>query len=145
MKSEDSGKVFSAGFNCAQAVFLPFARDYGLGEEAGARIASSFGAGMGRTQATCGAVTGGLMAIGLKYGFSKGDDQARKDLVLARTKEFIANFKGKFGTTLCKELLPGCDLNTAEGQRIHKEENQRELICMKCVKHAASVVEAMAE
>jgi C_GCAxxG_C_C family probable redox protein len=143
MKSDESEKAFRAGFNCAQAVFIPFARESGLGEEAAARIASSFGAGMGRMQETCGAVTGALMAMGLARGFAKADDQAGKDLALARTKEFIASFRAEFGTVLCKELL-GCDLNTDEGQKFHKDSNQRELTCMRCVKFAASRVEAMA-
>jgi C_GCAxxG_C_C family probable redox protein len=142
MKSDESAKVYREGFNCAQAVFIPFARAYGLGEEIGSRTASSFGAGMGRMQETCGAVTGAFMAIGLKYGFTKPDDQAQKDIVLQRSKDFIAAFGEKFGTLKCRDLL-GCDLNTEEGQRFHKEQDQREKICMNCVKYAASLVESM--
>jgi C_GCAxxG_C_C family probable redox protein len=142
MKSDEAEKLFRSGFNCAQSVFEPFARDFGLASETGMRIASSFGAGMGRLQETCGAVTGGLMALGLGFGFEKAEDQAGKDEALRRTKEFTAGFKTRFGTLLCRELLD-CDLNTEEGQRFHKEQNQRELICMNCVKYAASSIEAM--
>ena len=142
MKSDESAQVYQSGFNCSQAVFVPFAKANGLSEELGARIGSSFGAGMGKMQETCGAVTGAFMAIGLKHGFTKGDDRAQKDIALARTREFIAKFKAEFGTLLCKELL-GCDLNTAEGQKIHTDQNQRDLICTKCVRFAASVVEGM--
>jgi len=46
MRSEESGDAFSAGLNCAQAVFIPFAKEHGLSDGDGARIASSFGAGM---------------------------------------------------------------------------------------------------
>lgn len=59
VKSDESMRIFSEGFNCAQSVFVPFAEEYGLRSEDGNRISSSFGAGMGRTQETCGAVTGG--------------------------------------------------------------------------------------
>lgn len=51
-------------YNCAQAVVLPFAEDAGLSGEMAMRVSSNFGAGM-RRAATCGAVTGGLMALGL--------------------------------------------------------------------------------
>lgn len=129
-----------SGFNCAQSVFMPFAADGGLDQAAAAKVASSFGAGMARLQETCGAVTGGFMAIGLRGGFSKSDDQAARDLALRQSKELAARFKEKFGTLKCKDLL-GCDLNTDEGQRLHKERNDREEICLKCVKFAASVVE----
>jgi len=140
MKSEESERTFRSGFNCAQAVFVPFAIECGLDEDDGYRIASAFGAGMGRMQETCGAVTGAFMAIGARHGFAKADDQGRKDLVLAKVKEFAARFREEFGTLLCKDLL-GCDLNTEEGQRLHREKNQREEICMRCVKFASSMVE----
>lgn len=144
MKSDAAGEAFRAGFNCAQAVLIPFAEADGLGREAGARIASSFGAGMGKMQETCGAVTGAFMALGLRLGFERGDDQEGRARALGLSKDFISAFKGEFGTLLCKELL-GCDLNTEEGQRIHKESDQRETICMKCVRFAASTVETLAE
>ena len=142
MKSEEAAEVYRAGFNCAQSVFIPFAKAGGLGEAEAARIAAPFGAGLGRTQETCGAVTGALMALGLEYGFTKPDDQAGKDRALARTKAFLGRFKGELGALRCKEFL-GCDLNTEEGQAYHKERNQRDLICMNCVRTAASLVEAM--
>ena len=50
--------------NCAQSVLLPFAEDFGLTEEQALRIAANFGSGM-KMGAVCGAVTGGLMALGL--------------------------------------------------------------------------------
>ncbi len=140
MKGEESERVFRSGFNCAQAVLVPFAEQYGLGAGTGEKAASAFGAGMGRMQETCGAVTGAFMAIGLKYGFTKDEDQKQKDLVLAKVKNFAAQFRAEFGTLRCKDLL-GCDLNTDKGQKFHKEQGQRESICMKCVKFAASAVE----
>jgi C_GCAxxG_C_C family probable redox protein len=142
VKSDEAGTTFRAGFNCAQSVFVPFAKAYGLSEGDASRIASSFGAGMGRLQETCGAVTGGLMAIGLKYGFERTDDQKQKDIVLQRTKDFVAGFREEHGTLRCRDLI-GCDLNTDEGQRLHREQNQRETICVKCVMYAAALVEEM--
>jgi C_GCAxxG_C_C family probable redox protein len=142
MKSDEAVRTFSEGFNCAQAVFAPFAKAYGLGREEAMRIASSFGAGMGRMQETCGAVTGGLMALGLKFGFVQASDQERKSGALKATKDFLARFKADFGVLTCRELI-GCDLNTEEGQKTHAETNQRELICAKCVARAASIVEEM--
>jgi hypothetical protein len=82
------------------------------------------------------------MALGLEFGFVEARDQEAKDLTLRRTKEFLARFRGEFGTTKCKDLL-GCDLNTEEGRAYHKERNQRELVCMKCVTRAAAIVEEM--
>jgi C_GCAxxG_C_C family probable redox protein len=143
MKSDEAGKAFLSGYNCAQSALKPFAAEAGLDETAGLRIASCFGAGMARMQETCGAVTGGFMAIGLRSGFSRPDDQQARDAVLRQSKELAARFGEKFGSLRCRDIL-GCDLNTDEGQRIHKEQGQREKLCLECVKFAASVVEGLA-
>jgi C_GCAxxG_C_C family probable redox protein len=142
VKSDEAGEMFMSGFNCAQSVFAPFAKESALGAETGLRIASSFGGGMAKMQETCGAVTGGFMAIGLRSGFSRSDDQAARDAVLRQSRELAARFKERFGTLRCRDIL-GCDLNTEEGQRIHKESGQREGLCLECVKFAASAVERL--
>jgi C_GCAxxG_C_C family probable redox protein len=78
MKEKESLDYFRNGFNCAQAVFTPFAKENGISESHALKIASGFGGGMGRLQATCGAVTGAYMAIGVKHGKSLGDEGNEK-------------------------------------------------------------------
>ena len=51
-------------YNCAQSVLIPFAGAAGLDEEQACALAANFGAGMKRAS-VCGAITGGLMALGL--------------------------------------------------------------------------------
>ena len=57
-------------FNCAQSVLVPFAEAAGITEQQAYMTAANFGAGM-KIAATCGAITGGLMALGL-FGVSDG-------------------------------------------------------------------------
>lgn len=57
-------------YNCAQGVVVPFAEAAGLDEEAAYRLAANFGGGMKRAS-TCGAITGGLMVLGL-FGVEDG-------------------------------------------------------------------------
>lgn len=57
-------------YNCAQAVLASFAPDAGISEADACRITANFGSGM-KMGGTCGAVTGGLMALGL-YGVEEG-------------------------------------------------------------------------
>ena len=57
-------------YNCAQSVLIPFAQGAGLLEETACALAANFGAGMKRAS-VCGAVTGGLMVLGL-YGLEDG-------------------------------------------------------------------------
>ncbi|WP_242975830.1 C-GCAxxG-C-C family protein [Desulfosporosinus sp. FKB] len=68
MRSDIAVDCFLSGFNCAQAVFSTYSNDLGLTMEMAKKIACGFGAGMGYIGETCGAVTGALMLIGLKYG-----------------------------------------------------------------------------
>lgn len=51
-------------YNCAQAVLIPFAEKAGYTEEMATRIGANFGSGM-KMASVCGAITGGLMALGL--------------------------------------------------------------------------------
>ena len=53
-------------YNCAQAVLCAFAPDLGLTHEQAFAVSANFGSGM-KMAATCGAVTGGLMVLGM-YG-----------------------------------------------------------------------------
>lgn len=55
-------------YNCAQATVIPFVKEVGLNEDMVNAIAANFGQGMKRA-ATCGAVSGGLMVLGM-YGVS---------------------------------------------------------------------------
>lgn len=81
-------------YNCAQAVFIPFAEEKGIPAEQAAAITANFGAGM-HTGGTCGAITGGLMALGLcGLGGAK------------TTVEFFRRMKALHeGRTQCQELL----------------------------------------
>ena len=60
--------LFDEGYACSQAVLLTFANQFDLDEWTAKLISSTFGGGMGRLRQKCGAVTGGFMVLGLKYG-----------------------------------------------------------------------------
>lgn len=81
-------------YNCAQGVFIPFAEQHGLTAAEAAAITENFGSGM-RSGLTCGAITGGLMALGL-CGAGSPKDSA----------EFFRKMKrGHGGRTECRDLL----------------------------------------
>jgi C_GCAxxG_C_C family probable redox protein len=104
---------FADGFNCSQAVFSAFADDFGLDEDTALKVASGFGGGMGRMAETCGAITGAMMVLGLKFG-SASPDWKTKELVYEKVREFADCFKARNGSLLCRDLL-GCDVSTPEG------------------------------
>ncbi len=142
MKEIETDKAMDASYNCPQSLLLPFLKDYRIREEDGLRFAPVFGSGIGRMQETCCAVTSAFMILGLQYGFTNPKDQRQRDLLLEKTREFVLKFKNEYGTIKCKDILV-YDVNTEEGLRKHKEENQRELICKKCVSFSAQTLEEM--
>jgi C_GCAxxG_C_C family probable redox protein len=132
---------FAEGFNCSQAVFSAYAEGLGLDEKAALKIAAGFGGGMGRMAETCGAVTGALMALGLKYG-GITPDRETKERVYERVREFAARFKASHGSLACRVLL-GCDIGTAEGQQIARQQNLFTTVCPQFVESAAGILEEL--
>jgi C_GCAxxG_C_C family probable redox protein len=133
---------FEKGFSCSQAVFSPYAEEMGLDGDTALKIAGTFGGGMGRIGQTCGAVTGALMALGLKYGASDAADKETKEQAYARAQEFAQRFKTRNGSLICKDLL-GCDIGTPDGHSLAQEQGLYKRICPKLVKDAAEIVEEM--
>lgn len=131
--------LFDEGFNCSQAVLAPRAESLGLPRETALRAAAGFGAGMGRLQDVCGAVTGAGMVLGLRYGHTEAGDLAGKDRVYALTRDLHRRFVLAHGTTKCRELL-GVDMLTEDGRREMKERNLVATVCRTCVETADRIV-----
>ena len=138
-RSDEAEKLFRDGFNCSQAVFSVFAGDLDVQVETAMKVACAFGGGM-RLGNTCGAVTGALMVIGLKYGKSKADENEARDKTYALAKQFQASFSQSKGSIMCKELL-GYDLSTPQGYEKAKENLVFIKICPGLVKDAVEILE----
>ncbi len=130
---------FSEGFACSPAVFSAFASGFGLSDEMALKIASSFGGGMARSGKTCGAVTGGLMALGLKFGFTSPDG---KDATYSIAMDFMRRFKERHGSLVCSELI-GFDISTRENREQAKNAGVFTSVCPLLVCDAAEIVQEM--
>ncbi len=106
---------FHRGYSCAQSVLAPFAARLGLTEELALRLASGFGAGIGRMRETCGAFCGLTFVAGFCRGNVAGDP-AEKEKIFALVREEAAAFRTEFGSLSCRELLH-LDADTQEGAR----------------------------
>jgi C_GCAxxG_C_C family probable redox protein len=133
-------ELFLQGYNCAQAVSHACTGNCGVPPELVVKLATGFGAGMGRQQEVCGAVTGGILALGLRGGRALGDDKARTDETYAAVRALQERFAAKHGSCNCRELLGGCDLRTEAGQREFKEKGYHRSRCLEYVKTAAELV-----
>ncbi len=130
-------ELFLQGYNCAQAVSYACAADCGVPPELVVKLATGFGAGMGRTQETCGAVSGAIFALGLRGGRALGDDKARTAETYGRVQALLRDFAALHGSCNCRELLGGLDLRTPDGQREFRERGYLTKRCAEYVKTAA--------
>ena len=96
---------FKQGYNCAQSVVMAFRDLTGLTEEESARLASSFGGGLGRMREVCGAVSGMAIVVGILYGYADPRDAAAKQAHYALVQELAGRFREENGSIVCRELL----------------------------------------
>ena len=139
-RSEHAKELFLSGYNCAQSVVLSFADDLKFSKELAQKMAAGFGGGMGKTQETCGAVTGAIMILGLLKGEDVNNNEELKTSSYGAVKDLVQAFVAEYNTTKCRDLI-GCDLNTPEGSAKFKDENIMVTICADCVKKAVEIVE----
>ncbi len=104
-KSDDAVALFNEGFNCTQAVLSVFAQSFGLDTDMARRIAQGFGAGISRSNEMCGAVSGGVLVLGLRYGGSRADDTNAKEKTYAMVADFLQRFKRLHGSIECTDLV----------------------------------------
>ncbi|MHA1525954.1 MAG: C-GCAxxG-C-C family protein [Promethearchaeota archaeon] len=139
---ENAISLFKKGFRCSQAILSTYATQFGLDQELALRLASPFGGGMGSLGNTCGAVTGAIMVLGLKYGHSKVGELKKKEKANQITKDFVEKFKSRNGSIMCKELL-NCDISTPEGRNKAIEEKLFIEICPNLVRDSAEILEEL--
>ncbi len=141
-RQEKAAKQFASGFNCAQSVLLAFASELGLPEELASKLAQAFGGGMARTGEICGAVTGGLLVLGLKYGKVKPEDEAAREKTYSLAREFFRSFRARHGSLLCRELL-GVDLSQEGGYERASAEKLFHNVCPSLIRSSIRILEEL--
>jgi len=105
-RAQRAAELFKQGYNCSQAVFASCADLYGIEDEQLAlRLSASFGGGMGRMRMVCGAASGMFMLAGLHNGSATPHDNAGKMANYAFVQQLAGQFKDKYGSLICAELL----------------------------------------
>ena len=129
---DEAVQLFEGSYLCSQAVFAVFSEELGLSKEIAFKIGACFGSGM-RQAEVCGACSGALMALGLKYG----DDKPKCDEV---SDKFFEEFKKENGSFICRDLLE-CDISTPEGVKSARDKNLFREVCPKMVASAVEITE----
>ena len=131
---------FLEGYNCAQSVLLTMFEHWNGEDELIPKIATALGGGIGRCGSVCGALTGGVMALGIKYGTNEPLLEKRlKAYELAQ--RFFKRFEKQHGSVLCRELI-GYDLSIPEEL---EEARKAKVSEEKCVNFIRKTVETLLE
>lgn len=139
-RADDAAAIFTEGYSCSQAVCAAFAEDFGIDRDTALRLSCGLGGGMAHSGNTCGAVTGALMVIGMKYGRTEVDNLAAKEKTYAVANEFITEFLRRNHAVSCTDLL-GHNLSDPKELAIARE---KDLFCTKCtllVRDAGEILE----
>ncbi len=101
-KLQEAAALHEQGFNCAQAVGMPFAEELGVPKELAAKALEGFGAGMGSREQACGALSGAIFVAGLKN--ASGSDSSTKQQTYDLAKELGRAFEDQCGAIPCKTI-----------------------------------------
>lgn len=101
-------------FYCSEAIVKAINDGFSLGfPESVIRLASGFPIGIGGSGCSCGAVTGGVMALGMVFGRDQPGDP-RIDRCLGLCRELHTLFARKHGCLCCRTLTRGMKLKSPE-------------------------------
>lgn len=138
-------EFFFQGYNCAQAVACAFAEEMGVDVDTAAKLASSFGGGMGRMREVCGTVSGALLVLGALQGYSDPNDPELKKAHYTRVQDFAARFRAEHGSIVCRELLAGLEAakSTSPEAEARTPEFYKKRPCVRYVESAARIAGEM--
>ncbi len=139
--TEIASELFSKRYYCSQAVLAAFADELGMTKEQALKVGACFGGGMCKAE-VCGACTGALMALGLKYGMYRDGDLDSKQRANSYTVRFLDEFARLNGSYICRELL-GCDISTDEGKAYARAKGLFATECPKMIESAVLIAEKL--
>jgi C_GCAxxG_C_C family probable redox protein len=139
---EQAVNMFTDGYSCAQSLLGIYGPLLGVDREAALRLASPLAGGISRTDGPCGAATGALLVLGLKYGHVDPDDEAGSDRIRNVTQDFLRRYRQLAGSTGCTDIL-GVNLSVPEDLERAESEELYEVACPGAVRTAARLLEEL--
>ncbi|MBS7615255.1 C_GCAxxG_C_C family protein [Candidatus Bathyarchaeota archaeon] len=135
-----ASSFFLKGFNCSQSVLLTMLEHWGIKDELVPKIATGFGGGIGRCGSLCGALTGGIMALGVKFGTSEPSAEKRLQTYEV-SRRFYKEFEKRNGSVLCRKLIV---YNLSDPIEYEKARND-DVFQKKCVEYVKTAVMILLE
>lgn len=125
--------------SCAQTVLLTIQEIFGPKDELLIKAVGPL-AGGSRSYSLCGALAGGLIALGMKFGSEKLDDLDSLIRSYEPAKELYRRFEKEFGSRYCIGII-GFDLNNPNDRQKWLESGGWEKCAKLCGKTARIVAE----
>ena len=96
-------------YGCSQCVLLAIQDTFNLENETVFKSASGLAAGIGLLGSVCGALTGGVMALSLKYGrdlqaFKAGDPEGKRLKAYEKARQLYKRFEDEYRSVICKDI-----------------------------------------
>lgn len=123
-------------FLCSESVLLAISELLSIRSKLIPKVATGFGAGIGGQGEVCGAVSGGILGLGLRFGRNDVKKESVKPYWYA--SDFLKRFKAEVGNLSCRELT-GCNFNTEGGRRRYVEEKMWETRCQQLIAVASGI------
>ncbi|GAB6060180.1 C-GCAxxG-C-C family (seleno)protein [Desulfonatronum parangueonense] len=136
--AELAEEYFADGLYCAESVLLAMARSHGVQSELLPALATGFGSGLARTCGPCGALLGGVMALGMLRGRSSAQESVLD--CYDPVQLLVQEFKNRFGSINCRDIT-GCDLSSDEGRRMFQEQGLGGRRCILVTRETAGMVQ----
>jgi C_GCAxxG_C_C family probable redox protein len=137
---EKAVAYFLENYNCSQSVLLAMFEHWNGKNDLIPKIATAFGGGMGRCGSVCGALTGGMMALGIRFGTNEPSMEKRTE-TYELAQRFFRRFEKENDSVLCRELI-GYDLSDPKQL---EEARERDVFEEKCTVFISKAVEALLE
>jgi C_GCAxxG_C_C family probable redox protein len=123
---------------CSESVLLALAVAQGAKSPLIPRIATGFGAGVGRRGELCGALAGAVMGLGIKYGRDEGGFPQEGKRPYWFASELLDRFDDEHGKVRCFDLL-GLDLTTEKGTDEYNRLGHWERTCRGFIREATGL------
>ncbi|MHA1925359.1 MAG: C-GCAxxG-C-C family protein [Candidatus Thorarchaeota archaeon] len=130
---------FKDDYNCAQAVFVSFLEHKGLSFKEAVDLATGLGGGVALQGKTCGAVTGGVLSIGVLTGQTISNLGKSKHETYRVAMRFLNRFRKKFSSQMCNDLT-GIDMTDQKQLQAALDDGHLKKTCPKFVEGALNIL-----
>jgi C_GCAxxG_C_C family probable redox protein len=126
------------GFLCSEAVLLALSETQNITSEIIPRIATGFGAGISRHGEVCGALSGAVMGLGLRFGRSQVSETPQDSPPYHFGQTIVNLFAERFGKIRCRDILD-LDISSDEGRKKYREQRLWESKCRELIRIATEL------